>query len=272
MLTLEQKSEVYERVDHFVSMGNIALGLDMEGPHVRFDKKGRAAGTAYYSAHELNFNAQLLLDNWDEFMNQTIPHEVAHLLKHTKYGTERGNGMNSHHGYYWQHVMKLLGADPKRCHSMDTSKVRQAPAHKTKYIYVCPSCKTEMVISKVRHNKMLRGRTYSHSPCGRHAKIEYVRTLGKMSNKEAFDHIVPDWCKTETAAPAPAPAPAHQEAAKAPKAGTKIAHAIVIYKAMTEHEGANSTRQDIISALANSMQITKHAAAGYYQNCKKRIG
>ena len=61
------------------------------------------------------------------------------------------------------------------------------------------------------------------------------------------------------------------KANKVPAKGTKIAHALEIYKAM-EVDGVRSSRQSIISAMANSMQIEKKAAAGYYQNCKKKMG
>lgn len=55
-----------------------------------------------------------------------------------------------------------------------------------------------------------------------------------------------------------------------PTPGTKIAHAMVIYKAMFEGDTTPS-RQDVISALEHSMQITRQQAAGYYQNCKKKV-
>lgn len=55
------------------------------------------------------------------------------------------------------------------------------------------------------------------------------------------------------------------------KAGTKIAHAMLIYTELKKGD-PDVSRQDIISALAHSMQIEKHSAAGYYQSCKKKVG
>ena len=266
-LTLEQKSEVYERVEHFVNLGNEKLGSDLEKPYVKFDKRGRCGGTAMYRERdgygELDFNAGLMVDNWDEYMNQVIPHEVAHLLKEHIYGP--GKGMKAAHGYYWQSVMRTLGVKPDRTHKMDTSKVRMAPRTKTKHIYMCPCCKQEFVISQVRHNRMLRGRTYRHCVGD---TIKYVRTLGKISNREAFAH------KNANTAPAPEQRKAAvAKKAKAPAKGTKIAHAMLIYKTMLESVlTRHHTRQSIIAAISESMQITPHQAAGYYQNCKKRIG
>ena len=250
MLTLEQKSEIYIRVDHFISIACDAYNRELEGPHVRFDKRGTTGGTANCSLNELNFNAGLMVDNWDEYLNQIIPHEVAHLVKGAVYGTERKGELMRSHGTYWQRIMCQFGIEPDRSHSMDISKVQQP---KRKFVYECECCSVEFVLSSVKHNRIERSRSrFQH--CGQ--DITFVKALGKMTIMEARSHKLPKFIK--------------QAAAKAPKAGTKIAHALVIYKAM-EVDGVRSSRQDIISALANSMQITRHAAAGYYQNCKKRI-
>ena len=248
MLTLAQKSEIYTRVDHFISIASDAYNIELEGPHVRFDKRGTTGGTANCSLNELNFNAGLMLDNWDEYLNQIIPHEVAHLVKGAVYGTERKGELMRSHGTYWQRIMRQFGIEPDRSHNMDISKVQQP---KRKFVYECKCCSIEFVLSSVKHNRIVRGHSnFTH--CGGET-IVFVKALGKMTTMEARSHKMPGFIK------------------KAPKAGTKIAHALVIYKAMVVDD-VRSSRQDVISALSNSMQITRHAAAGYYQNCKKRIG
>lgn len=260
MLTLEQKSAVYERVDHFVKMGNEKLGTDLEGPHVRFDKRGTCGGTACYSLNELNFNAGLMIDNWDEYMNQVIPHEVAHLLKAHVYGEHRKGKLHSPHGVYWQRIMVMLGVNPDRTHNMDVSKVAYAPRPKTKHVYMCPCCDKEFVISQVRHNKMLRGRAdYQHC---RGTSIKFVRTIGKVSQREAYEH--------KEAGTKPAPQQKKAAAAKKkgePKAGTKIARALEVYRA---HAGEG--RQTIIGQIALTLGITDKRAGQIYQDCKRREG
>jgi len=250
MLTLIQKSKIYERVNHFVALGNEKFESDLDIPHVRFDKRGTTAGTAHYEMLELNFNAGLMVDNWDEFMNQTIPHEVAHLLKGRIYGFGRGKFLAAH-GTAWKKVMRALGVEPDRCHAMDVSKVRMP---KAKHIYTCDKCQKELVISSVRHNKMVRGtKTYLHC---RGYGITHTKALGKMSYNDAADQKTPAFM---------------QQAANKPAArkGTKIAHAMTVFEAMVV-DGVRSSRQDVISAMSNSMQITKHQAAGYFQTCKKK--
>lgn len=52
----------------------------------------------------------------------------------------------------------------------------------------------------------------------------------------------------------------------AKKGGTKIEAAMAIYKK------ASGSRQEIITAIAEGMGLERHAAAGYYQSCKRKLG
>jgi len=67
-----------------------------------------------------------------------------------------------------------------------------------------------------------------------------------------------------------APEPPRKKGNKAPAKGTKIAQALEVYKAKINSN--RNSRQDIIAALAYTMQITPQQAAGYYQSCKKKVG
>lgn len=253
-LTLSQKSAVYNRVDHFVDLANAEYGHNMSSPHIRFDKRGTCGGTADSNLMELNFNAGLMLDNWDEYMNQVVPHEVAHLVKAHVFGSNRKGRMMSSHGGYWKQVMRVFGIEPDRCHSMDTSKFKQFKSPVKKFMYVCEGCQKEIVLTAVRHNRLVRG-THNYQHC-RGSSLIHKKSLGSMSYAQAHDHKTPKEAKKPVAP-------------KAPKQGTKIAHAMVIFQAMVV-DGIRLKRQDIISALENSMQITRQQAAGYYQNCKKK--
>jgi SprT protein len=256
MLTLKQKSDVYERVEYFVNMGNEKLSTDLEMPHVKFDKRGTCGGTAWYAMMELNFNAGLMVDNWDEYMNQVIPHEVAHLFKEHVYGSFRKGRLHSPHGIYWQRIMVTLGVNPDRCHSMDTSKVAQP---KKKFVYACTcGCGKEVVLSSVRHNRMVRG-THNYQIHRGHKLVLKAR-LGKMSTRKAIQR------KNEGTKPAQQKKAAMAKKPAAPKQGTKIARAMEVYKA---HYG--ESRQTIIGQIALTLGLTDHQAAGYYQNCKKRV-
>jgi hypothetical protein len=101
------------------------------------------------------------------------------------------------------------------------------------------------------------------------ASKQLINTIARAVNNKLLRDV------TTPAAPKGAPTAEKQTSPKkapnAPKAGTKIAHAMKIYEAMVV-DGVRASRKDTIMAIANSMQITPQAAAGYYQNCKKKAG
>jgi SprT protein len=274
MLTVEQKQTVINRVNHFVEFANDHFNVKMELPFVRFEKRGTTAGTANRVSWEVNFNAGLMVDNFDLFMNDTIPHEVAHLVTDYVYGaqvkgfvrTRSGirKARRESHGKHWKSVMATFGVDPTRCHDMDVSKVAQ---HTGKHLYCCSACGTEMVLTQTRHNKQQRGRAnYSHTGCNR-AKLNYVRAVGKVSMLEAYDNKVPDFMNKP--APKKPDAPKAERPARSP-AGTKIGRAMEVYMG-----NFGKSRQDIITLLVEEFaadNITRVQAAGYYQNCKKKAG
>jgi len=253
MLSEAQQNEIINKVYEVVENGNEILITDLGTPVVLFNKRGTCGATAYYPNLELNFNSALAADNLEEYLNQVIPHEVAHLFKSHVYGPGRGR-MFAAHGGYWQQIMRALGANPTRTHNMDTSKVAQP---KTKHMYECAGCKKDIVIGPVRHKNMVRGiRTYSHC---RGQKLVFKETIGKVTNRQAHDMKVPDFIKK-----------AAIEAKKPKIKSTKIAHAMLVYTEMFKSEFPVS-RKNVISALMHSMQISEHQAAGYYQQCKKRL-
>lgn len=258
MLSIQQRSEVIDRVEHFVQLGNKLFGSSLDMPRIGFDLRGTTAGTAHYGKMELQFNAGLLVDNWEHFLEDTIPHEVAHLVKGRVYGFGRGKFLAAH-GTAWKQIMLAFGVQPKRCHQMDTAKTAMP---KRRYEYICPCCGTKIALSSVRHNRMLRGaQKYSH--CGG-TIIEFVRPLGQVTARTAYNYINDGTQQMPAAAQRKAQKPAGE-----PKKGTKIAHALEIYRAAMK-SGLGASRQEIISALCHSMQISRERAAGYYQSCKKR--
>ncbi len=94
-----------------------AAGIQMFTPTVSFDLRGRVAGKAIYSARpHVQLNAVLLNENQEEFIADTVGHEVAHLATRTRYGARP-----SSHGPEWQRMMRLIGQTPSRTHSYDTS-------------------------------------------------------------------------------------------------------------------------------------------------------
>ncbi|HDZ57394.1 MAG TPA: SprT family zinc-dependent metalloprotease [Pseudomonas xinjiangensis] len=128
-----------------------------ERPTVTLDLKGQRAGVAYLNRNLLRFNGQMYQDHSDDFLKQTVPHEVAHLIAHALYG-----GRIRPHGSQWQALMiELFGLPAKRCHDYPVPEGRR----RTNYVYQC-SCPGPVPFTAQRHAWVGRGRRYQCRRCG----------------------------------------------------------------------------------------------------------
>lgn len=115
---------------------------------VTFDLTGQAAGMLRVSRAKsiftIRYNRALLEASPNEILNQTVPHEVAHLVAFQQFGF----GIKPH-GREWAGVMRsVFGRSPDRCHSMDTSIATGAS-----FVYRC-SCEADIVVTKQKHAKI----------------------------------------------------------------------------------------------------------------------
>ncbi len=125
-------------------------------PDIELDLRGQRAGVAYLNQNLLRFNGQLYRDNADDFLLQTVPHEVAHLIAHQVYGARIRP-----HGREWQAVMTQLFQLPaNRCHNYAVAKRRS-----TRYLYRC-ACPDHMHFTPQRHAWVRKGRQYQCRRCG----------------------------------------------------------------------------------------------------------
>ena len=127
-------------------------------PTISFNLRGRCAGQYVRKAGSdtLRFNFDLLNRYPQEMLNQTVPHEVAHLVARHVHMGRRIRA----HGREWQAIMQFFGCEPSRCHNMETT-----PARRTrKYVVVC-DCQTHPV-GTVRYNRISQGtRQYMCMDC-----------------------------------------------------------------------------------------------------------
>lgn len=104
---------------------------------IRYDLKGRSAGQAGGRRNRitgenhfyLRFNREAIEKHWDEQVNQTIPHEVAHLVAfaHPRLGAKN-------HNYVWQRIDRSLGGTGERCHNMELTPAKRRTV--TRYLYI----------------------------------------------------------------------------------------------------------------------------------------
>lgn len=129
-------------------------------PVIRFDLRGRTAGQIRIheaQTWEIRYNPTLLARNPEDFLAQTLPHEVAHLVAYRLFGRRIRP-----HGPQWRAVMGFFGASPERCHRYDVSGL---PARRLRhYEYRC-GCRVHR-LSSIRHNRIGAGRVYLCRQCG----------------------------------------------------------------------------------------------------------
>ncbi|MDZ5601382.1 SprT family zinc-dependent metalloprotease [Pseudomonas sp. RP23018S] len=125
-------------------------------PEVSLKLRGQKAGVAHLHDNLLRFNPQLYQANQDDFLRQTVPHEVAHLVAHQLFG-----GSIQAHGQEWQLIMRgVYELPPHRCHSYAVER-RVA----TRYVYRCPCPGSDFPFSAQRHTLVRKGRRYVCKRC-----------------------------------------------------------------------------------------------------------
>lgn len=83
-------------------------------PDVKINRRFTSmAGRASLNDNLIELSEYLYLRNRQEFLKNTIPHELAHFIAYRKY-KDRG------HGKAWKEVAMYLYGDNSRCHKMET--------------------------------------------------------------------------------------------------------------------------------------------------------
>jgi len=174
-------NQVIDKINEVYKKARIIYGRSFFYPTILFKKRGNVAGTANSGTNTLNFNMILLKENTEHFLNQTIPHECAHLFADELYGG--GCKKMRSHGIEWRSVMYKLGLNPDRCHTYDTSNA--TVYQKEKFVYKC-NCQHH-VIGPTRHKKCVRLSIYRCNKCK--GALVFVKRAGKVSREEALKTI-----------------------------------------------------------------------------------
>ncbi len=143
--------EVQQRVVALYARSEQFFHRRLPMPYIRLDLTGSTAGQAWPQKHLLRFNPTLLRENRDDFLRQTVAHEVAHLLAYELYGS----GIRPH-GRQWQSIMTaVFGLPALRCHNYDTSR-----STRKEWLYHCRCDGKVIPMSTVRHNRAQKGTVY----------------------------------------------------------------------------------------------------------------
>lgn len=110
--------ECVELTHNWVDRCNRAFGIHLPEFRVEFGLKGTTAGKAFINKGLIKYNPTLLRENPEQFLAQTVGHEVIH---HAAYAVH-GMGISGH-GQEWKIMMRKMGLLDRVCHSYDTSNV-----------------------------------------------------------------------------------------------------------------------------------------------------
>lgn len=136
------------------------FNIRLNPPEIRFDLRGKAAGMVVFKPLRkplIRYNAVMLSENGQDFLHQTVPHEVAHLVARVLHGVKIRP-----HGREWQSIMSKFGAKPIRCHNFSTQGI---PTRRMRYFPYRCSCRNHQ-LSAIRHRRTLSGVTYLCRTCG----------------------------------------------------------------------------------------------------------
>ena len=171
-LSAALKLRCKQRVAQCVSV-YVSAGFSFSMPTISFDLRGRTAGKAFLQKNHVQFNAVLLGENAEKFIEQTVGHEVAHLATFARYGRKAAA-----HGVEWQNSMRVIGLQPDRCHSFDTANSTLAKAD---HRYVC-ACKEHWLTPRKHSTAQKRGlrclrcsATLQHAPNGQEYRTAELR-------------------------------------------------------------------------------------------------
>jgi SprT protein len=156
------KSQVDEAIAHTLEVLRTKLPPEIADklpptPVVVFDLKGAVAGQAWLGQNKVRLNLALLNNPayTEDMLNQTVPHEVAHLVTYRIWPTAKA------HGRQWAYIMNLLGKPAKRCHQYEVEPARK---HARPHAYQC-NCRVHMV-TNVLHTRIQSGKQYKCRYCG----------------------------------------------------------------------------------------------------------
>lgn len=116
--------------------------------HYLWKRKGTTAGHSNWGKRELMFQLDLAEANKEDFLSQTVPHEVAHFVQRQMYP------FSSAHGREWKYIMRyVMGLDPDRCHMYDVSVTQTRKVRRIEYKCNCKVHKITLTL----HNKIQKG-------------------------------------------------------------------------------------------------------------------
>ena len=104
-----------------LAQANLKLGRNYPEPKLVYQQRGTAAGTAWLESYEIRLNPVLMMENQQAFIDEVVPHELAHLLVWKHFGRV------APHGKEWKWMMEaVLGVQAPPAASVSSTSLPSA--------------------------------------------------------------------------------------------------------------------------------------------------
>jgi SprT protein len=162
LINHEQLLEVKNKVSEVVNKYNAIYKFGMKEPKIYYDISGTKAGVAKYATKTVHFNPQIAIKDWNEFITNTVPHEVCHLAV-LHWALFNKKEIPSAHGATWKLMMWEVGAKPRRTHDIDVDDLKKKTSQ---YIYQCRCDEAVVVGVRIHNNIKNKFKSYACKRCG----------------------------------------------------------------------------------------------------------
>ena len=154
-------AQIREKFELVFALAKQKYGYDLPPTLLEFNIKGRMAGQAKRTKDGLyvvRLNQYMLMnDSFDHILNETVPHEIAHIvcMHNPVYGRNHNKG--------WKEVAKSLGCSGKRCHNEDVSFATRRK--RSKFLYTDSSGRN-VIVGDVKHKRIQNKGVIYHTETG----------------------------------------------------------------------------------------------------------
>jgi len=169
-LNAKQLSAIEERVNHCLGLAEKKFQRKIPLPQLKFDLRGAAAGQFRGSKDraELRFNSQLFSLYFDDNLEHTVPHEVAHYVVFQLFIRGRRRSRVRPHGNEWKAVMWLFGVPAEVRHQYDISQI---PVRRERRVLYQCGCQEHRIALRT-HRKMVQGQQRACTKCKQKLRIQ----------------------------------------------------------------------------------------------------
>lgn len=272
------KARIVEILKAGIAKAEARYKMTFPFPRVTYNQGGGSiAGTANYRTWTIDLNPGILMQNVEEFLGDTVLHELGHLICDKVYPEAHlpgAGGAASYsyrtgrykrakrevHGPRWVECTYACGhPNPLRCHTMNTEGLKKGAANR--FRYECTCGKQGFDLSAKKHKALqLNPDAVWHRGC---KGVHKLVLKGTPQAPTIIKRDVPTGVTTVRKIADPF---ANVTVVKsADQQGSKLDQCWAIYK-----RNVGSSRGAIIQTMVTVANCTPAGAATYYATCKKR--